>query len=117
LALLDIFLNNIFNSNPSTIVSNLNISSKSKAKLKSKDKLVLDNKEDYIIISTILLIISIKNIFLILEIIFDLTLVFSPYIFLLDILFRIDIFKYLSKDSLRKHLIIVYYSIGIHIDT
>ncbi|KAJ5462784.1 hypothetical protein N7475_007728 [Penicillium sp. IBT 31633x] len=40
-----------------------------------------------------------RNTFLIPEIIFDPTLVLSPYVFLLGMLFRIGIFKSLSKDG------------------
>lgn len=47
----------------------------------------------------LLLIVPLRNTFPIPEIIFDPTLVLSPHVFLLGILFRIDAFKSLSKDS------------------
>ncbi|KAJ5956323.1 hypothetical protein N7501_010602 [Penicillium viridicatum] len=45
------------------------------------------------------LLFSIRNTFPIPEIIFDPTLVLSPYVFLLGMLFRIGVFKSLSKDG------------------
>ncbi|KAJ5088922.1 hypothetical protein N7456_012538 [Penicillium angulare] len=72
------------------------------AAITNSHPVIKNYKNILIILSTYLT--YLRNTFPILEIIFNPTLVLSPYIFLLDIFFRISVFKSLSKGSPYRYL-------------